>query len=242
MADGPGQHNEDGTAHPLDPLVDLMATLRGESGCPWDRAQTHTSLKPYLIEEACEVLDAIDGGNPAELCEELGDVLLQVVFHARLAEERGEFTIDDVVRRVTEKMIRRHPHVFGDARAESVEAVLAQWDDLKARERSSQGAPSRPDDPPAAGLPALILAEQAQERGFCLRPGEQIPHPRAAVERALAQLDAAGDASATQAAWGELLWSLVAWGRTRGLVSEVALRETVWRAVRASQTKAGPSS
>lgn len=115
-----------------------IADLRGENGCPWDIRQTHESLKECLVEETNEVLEAIDKRDDDNLCEELGDVLLQVVMHAQLAAEEGRFTIEDVVQGVNEKMIRRHPHVFGDAKVESVEEGLSLWEQIKQEEKSSR--------------------------------------------------------------------------------------------------------
>ncbi len=120
-------------------LVDLVARLRGEEGCPWDRKQTRETLKPMLIEEAYEVLDALDASDPQDLREELGDLLFQVVFHAQIARERREFDLGDVIDRLHEKMIRRHPHVFGSADLRTAEDVLKNWEDIKANEK---GIPS----------------------------------------------------------------------------------------------------
>ena len=121
-------------------LIALMAQLRDpRAGCPWDLEQTFQTISPYTIEEAYEVADAIDRGNPADLLDELGDLLFQVVFHARLAEEEGFFTFGDVVEAVVEKMIRRHPHVFGESRVESAEAQAAAWESHKTEERRSLG-------------------------------------------------------------------------------------------------------
>jgi len=146
-------------------LVDLVARLRSETGCPWDREQTRETLKPMLIEEAYEVLDALDSSDPLELKGELGDLLFQVVFHAQIAREKGEFELADVIDRLQEKMIRRHPHVFGDADLKTSEDVLKNWEDIKAGER---GVPSSslPDseksllDGIPARLPALHEAHQ----------------------------------------------------------------------------------
>ncbi len=129
-------------------FVDLIARLRAPGGCPWDREQTHRSLKAMTIEEAYEVLEAIDGGDDGALAEELGDLLLQVVFHSAIAAEEGRFTIDDVVEKVAEKMVRRHPHVFGDQKADSPEEVLRNWEALKAAERRASGK----DQPGAASM------------------------------------------------------------------------------------------
>ena len=112
-------------------LVEIMARLRGEGGCEWDRAQTHETLRQYLVEETHEVVDAIRRNDPALLCEELGDLLLQILFHARIAQENREFDISDVIASISEKMVRRHPHVFGEARADNPEAVSIQWEHIK---------------------------------------------------------------------------------------------------------------
>src|SRR5690606_38513519 len=124
--------------HPLDPLVNVMAKLRGPGGCPWDREQDHHTLKRYLIEEAYEVLDAIDQSDDRALVEELGDVLLQVVFHSQIASETGRFDIDDVIEAITQKLIRRHPHVFEGAHAPDAEAVLQNWERLKQAEKAAR--------------------------------------------------------------------------------------------------------
>jgi MazG family protein len=121
-------------------LVALQARLRAPNGCPWDRVQTHESLRKFLIEETYEVLDAMDSGDPRKFSSELGDLLLQVVFHANLAEASGRFTISDVIESVHEKMVRRHPHVFGDAKASTPAAVLKNWEHIKAAERASERA------------------------------------------------------------------------------------------------------
>ncbi len=124
-------------------LVELMDILRGPNGCPWDREQTRETLKPMLIEEAYEVLEALDAEDPDELCEELGDLLFQIVFHGRIASERGEFDAYDVCRRVYEKMVRRHPHVFGEASFEDARDLLRNWEDLKAAEKKAGGRENR---------------------------------------------------------------------------------------------------
>jgi MazG family protein len=123
-------------------LVALQARLRGPNGCPWDREQTHESLRKFLIEETYEVLDAMESGDPRKFSSELGDLLLQVVFHAILASESGSFTISDVIESVHTKMVRRHPHVFGDAKAGSSAAVLKSWEQIKAQERAAEGKAS----------------------------------------------------------------------------------------------------
>ncbi len=134
----------------------LIATLRGEDGCPWDRAQTHTSLRPYMLEEAYEVIAAIDAGDPDALADELGDVLLQVLLHSQIAAEAGEFTLDDVIDNLARKLIRRHPHVFGDA-PNDIESIKRTWEQVKGKEGSHHKV---------YPLPALIAARKLIEAGF----------------------------------------------------------------------------
>ena len=112
-------------------LVDIMARLRGENGCPWDREQTSESIKPYLVEETYEVLEAIDEQDPVKLKEELGDLMLQIVFHAQMAEEADAFTVRDVLAAINDKLVRRHPHVFGDVKADTAQEVLFNWEQIK---------------------------------------------------------------------------------------------------------------
>src|SRR6201987_788964 len=120
-------------------LVALMSRLRSPSGCPWDREQTHETLRTYLIEEAYEVLDAMKSGDDAKFANEMGDLLLQVVFHSQIAAEEARFTVADVIREVHEKMVRRHPHVFGEKRAKDAAEVLRNWEQIKAQERRASG-------------------------------------------------------------------------------------------------------
>jgi len=124
----------------LEKLVALQARLRTVNGCPWDREQTHASLRTYLIEEAYEVLDALESGDDAKFAEEMGDLLLQIVFHSQIAREAGRFTVADVIRDVHEKMVRRHPHVFGEKRAKDAADVLKNWEQIKSEERRAKGA------------------------------------------------------------------------------------------------------
>ena len=150
-------------------LVDVQKRLRAPGGCPWDRKQTHQSLRPYLIEEAYEVIEALDRGSDEQLASELGDLLLQVVFHAQLASEKGRFDIGDVVDAIREKLVRRHPHVFGKARARNSAQVLKRWEELKAEERRSQSK-SETDEADSVlsavpeNLPALSEAFQLTRR------------------------------------------------------------------------------
>jgi tetrapyrrole methylase family protein / MazG family protein len=149
----------------IEKLVSLVERLRGENGCPWDKEQTRETLKPMLIEEAYEVLDALDADDPIELKEELGDLLFQVIFHAQIAREKDEFDLGDVIDRSHDKMVRRHPHIFGDADLKTSGDVLKNWEDIKAAEKGIQSA-SRPEsersllDGIPSKLPALHRANQ----------------------------------------------------------------------------------
>ena len=146
----------------LQRLVEIMQKLRGEDGCPWDREQTHASLRPYLLEEAYEVLEAIEENSPAHLREELGDLLLQVVFHAQIAEEQGKFTLDEVLHELNAKLIRRHPHVFGGQEVDGVKEALANWEEIKTAEKEEKPA-SLLDGIPKT-FPALLRAEKIQKK------------------------------------------------------------------------------
>lgn len=151
-------------------LVDIMTKLRGPGGCPWDHEQTHETLIPYLIEEAYEVIDAIERKNKKDLCEELGDLLLQVVFHAQVAKDENNFTIEDVVTSISEKMIRRHPHVFGDTNVSGSDEVVKNWEQIKKSEKDSQGKSGSLFDSVPRSLPALMqsykLSKKASKVGF----------------------------------------------------------------------------
>ena len=184
----------------MERLLEVMKRLRAPEGCPWDRAQTHASLRPYLLEEAYEAVEAIGQGNPEAMAEELGDVLLQVAFHSVIAEEEGSFTYEDVERKVVEKLIHRHPHVFGDAVAKTSEEVKARWDELKRKE-------GKETDPCQAPLPALLKAYKVwRKRGFRADLNE--------VHRALDEGDL-----------GQALFLLVGLFAERGENPEVALLE-----------------
>lgn len=149
----------------IDRLIGIMAQLRNpDGGCPWDLEQNFETIAPYTIEEAYEVADAIEHGDMTELRDELGDLLLQVVFHARMAEEENHFTFDDVVDAIANKMIRRHPHVFGDQDADNPEAVRVSWEETKAAERREKGQDSSALDGVAQSLPALLRAEKLTKR------------------------------------------------------------------------------
>ncbi len=151
----------------LDDLVDIMRILRAPGGCPWDREQTHRSIRKNLIEEAYEVCEGIDNDDDAILCEELGDLLLQVVFHARIAEEGGRFTMDDVADGICKKLIRRHPHIFADVKAETSDQVLETWDQVKKAEKAQKGESASASGIMKhifRGMPALMRAQKVQGR------------------------------------------------------------------------------
>ena len=199
-----------------------MARLRDpDSGCPWDRAQDFASIAPYTIEEAYEVADAIARGAMAELCEELGDLLLQVVFHARMAEEAGAFALADVIDAICSKMERRHPHIFGGATADTADDVVARWEAIKAAEKPRA---SPMDDIPLA-LPALTRAEKIQKRAA--RTGFDWPDAtgaRAKLAEELTELDAAATPEAQADELGDLLFSVVNLARHLRIDPEAALR------------------
>lgn len=147
----------------LDRLIDIMKLLRSKDGCPWDREQTHESLKRYLIEETYEYLEVVDLDDKQRMCEELGDVLLQVVFHAQIASENGDFNIEDVINGICEKMIHRHPHVFGEVSAENSSEVLKNWEEIKKKEKGNLNQTSVLQDVPT-NLPALMRSYKVQQK------------------------------------------------------------------------------
>jgi tetrapyrrole methylase family protein/MazG family protein len=207
-------------------LVGIMARLRGPQGCPWDREQDHRSLRRCLLEEAYEVLEAIDAEDAEALRQELGDVLLQVVFHAQLAAEAGEFGIEDVVTGLRDKLVARHPHVFGGAAAETAEEVLHQWDSLKREEQGVEGKTPLTDVPKA--LPALARAQVVRRRASRAGLGRSAGEARAAAEDAIRCLEQEGvDGAATERAVSELLLAVVDLACAKGVDAEQALRERI---------------
>lgn len=171
-------------------VVEIMAALRAQNGCPWDRKQTHESLKPYLLEEAYEVLETIDQGDRQKLREELGDVLLQVLFHSQIAAEAGSFTVEDVIETLATKLIRRHPHVFktddGTGQLSNSEQVLSQWEEIKRAEREAARTKQSALDGVPKTLPALLRAYQIQARAA--RVGFDWPQSEAGLEQILAKV------------------------------------------------------
>ena len=214
----------------LDRLAGIMARLRQpETGCPWDLAQDFDTIAPYTIEEAYEVAEAIAQRDMAELKKELGDLLFQVVFHSRMAEEAGHFALADVVTGLCEKMERRHPHIFGQAaRAADAEAQKLEWERIKAEERAASGAPERPVsalDGVATALPALMRAEKLQARAA--RVGFEWPEiagVRAKLDEELAEFDAAATEAERAEELGDVLFVLANLARRHGLDPEAALR------------------
>jgi len=210
-----------------------MARLRGENGCPWDREQTSESIKPYLVEETYEVLEAIDEQDPVKLREELGDLMLQIVFHAQMAEEVGSFTLADVLAGINDKLRRRHPHVFGDVKAETAQEVLFNWEQIKKAERQkARGQASLLDGVPRE-LPALLRAHRLQEKasrvGFDWKEAHEV---LLKVEEEFAELRTAMQGQAAEeveAELGDLLFSLVNLSRFLAVNPEEALRKTIAR-------------
>jgi tetrapyrrole methylase family protein/MazG family protein len=219
------------THHTWDDLVEIMARLR--RSCPWDREQTHASLVRYLIEEAYEVVDAIEHGNDVELCEELGDLLFQIVFHAQLATERGKFSVADVIDGLSDKMIRRHPHVFGDVAVADVAGVWANWEALKAQEVTGQSRASKLDGIPAH-MAALQRGQKMQEKAA--RVGFDWTDPRDITEKLSEELRElaearikAGDLKAedphVREELGDVLFTVVNLARRLGVDAEGAMRD-----------------
>ena len=207
----------------LSGLVEIMRRLRDpQNGCPWDRQQTFATIAPYTIEEAYEVADAVERGDMDALKDELGDLQLQVVYHARLAEEIGAFALDDVMAAICDKMIRRHPHVFGDSTSPG-------WEALKAEERSGSEDRSALAGV-ALALPALKRAEKVQRRAA--RTGFDWPDlsgPRAKIDEELAEIEAAANDEERSAELGDLLFSVVNYARHLDIDPEAALRGAVAR-------------
>lgn len=209
------------STEPLSQLLAIMQGLRDpETGCPWDVQQNFTSIAPYTIEEAYEVADAIERNDMADLKDELGDLLLQVVFHAQIASEAGLFDFADVARSISDKMIRRHPHVFAG------EAHSIGWEAIKASERTAKSDDASALAGVAKNLPALMVAEKLQKRAA--RVGFDWPDaqgPRDKIAEELTELDEAPDAGSRQEEYGDLLFATVNLGRKLKIDPEVALRQ-----------------
>ena len=221
---------QNGQNNPLQRLVELMATLRGPDGCPWDRKQTPESLKPFLVEECYEVVDAIEDGAPAKVRDELGDLLFQIIFHARIAEEAGQFSINDVITAIHEKMTRRHPHVFGDDKLSTDKEVLSNWEEIKRKEKGHEDRKSILEGVPKE-LPSLLRAHRLQERAA--RVGFDWAH----LNEAMPKLDEeiaefkeslkSEDAGKIEEELGDVFFMLVNISRFLGVNPEDALRKTI---------------
>ena len=229
-------------ASPLEQLRAIVARLRAPGGCPWDREQTHASLRTALLEETYEVLAAIEADDDPNLREELGDLLLHVVLHSQIAAERGAFDFDAVAREIGEKMVRRHPHVFGDDRLSDTAAVLVRWDEIKRREKEKAGSrrggvPSQMDGLPAM-LPALMRAQKAQEKaakvGFDWRRVEEV---LAKVREEVTEIEETppGPSDAVAEEIGDLLFAAVNLARWHKLDAETTLRGATDKFVRRFQ-------
>jgi tetrapyrrole methylase family protein/MazG family protein len=204
-------------------LRDVVARLRAPDGCPWDREQTHASLRPYVIEEAFEVVAVLDDGETEKLPEELGDLLFQVLLHTQLAEEAGEFAMTDILDGLAQKLIRRHPHVFGDVQLENAEQVIEQWDRLKQKERAEDA--SALANVPAA-MPALSYAQtllrRAEAAGFAWPHRDDI---LVKLTEEIGELAAAPDQEGAAEELGDILLNVANYARSLGIDAEQALRE-----------------
>jgi len=216
--------------HPFEKLVKIMDRLREPGGCPWDREQSHESLKPHLIEEAYEVIEAIDSGKPEFLREELGDLLFQVVFHARLTKEKGTFNVDDVINGISKKMVDRHPHVFGDGDVKDAKHALTQWEEIKKTEEKNKHRESVLDGIPKT-LPALLRAQRIQ--GRAARVGFDWEHKDQVFEKVEEEMDELrtafqkGDVKEVEHELGDLLFTLVNLSRFLKINPEDALQKTI---------------
>ncbi|HPU84308.1 MAG TPA: nucleoside triphosphate pyrophosphohydrolase [Candidatus Latescibacteria bacterium] len=215
---------------PLEELIEVMARLRAPGGCPWDREQTHESLIPYLVEETYEAVEAIEHKDFDELKKELGDVLLQVIFHARLAEEAGRWNIHDVAAATVAKLKHRHPHVFGNVSADTPEQVLANWEQIKQRERAGSEKESVLDGVPSH-LPALRKAKRVQEKvarvGFDWERTEQVVEKVEEEFQEFREACRKKDRVKTEEELGDVLFALVNLARFLDTDPEDSLRKTV---------------
>ncbi len=225
--------NEESWAPGFYGLVEVVDRLLGPGGCPWDRAQTHETLKKHLLEETYETLEAIDRGDPQRLCEELGDFLLQAVMHAQMDAQKGLYSIHDVVRKLTEKLVRRHPHVFGDGEAKSAEDVLKNWDEMKQKESSGEVRSVLGGVPMV--LPSLLRAYEVGVRagrvGFDWTSLEGVWEKLREEEGELEEAVRRGDREGIEREVGDVLFAMVNLARWLGVEPEDALRRMVNRFV-----------
>ncbi len=216
----------------IDKLLSIMEQLRSDKGCPWDRQQTMESLKPFVIEEAYEVIEAIDSGNRNRVCEELGDLLLQIIFLSQIGKEEKSFSFEDAVQEINKKLIRRHPHVFGEENAASVEEVLHRWEQIKREEKNDQGRRSILEGTPEA-LPALLRAHRLQDRaarvGFDWEKTSQVLEKVEEEFEELKQSLEENDPVQIEKEFGDILFALVNLSRFIQVSPEDALRNTIHR-------------
>jgi len=228
-----------GTGDWLEKLVAVQARLRAPNGCPWDREQTHGSLRTYLVEEAYEVLEALDTGDDAKFAEELGDLLLQIVFHSQIANEEGRFSISDVIREIHDKMVRRHPHVFGKTRAKNSAEVLRNWEHIKAEERRSKDADNGQSrnttqkasllDGVSPGLPATLegfqLTRKAARIGFDWDDSAGVLEKMSEETKELSKALETLDQNRVEEELGDLLFAAVNLSRFLKTDPEIALKK-----------------
>ncbi len=220
-------------AEAIDHLLAIMARLRGPGGCPWDREQTLKTLRPYLLEETYEVLEALESGDSREHCEELGDLLLQIVFQSQLAREQGAFEFADVAEAISSKLVSRHPHVFGNAEVEDAEGVMRQWVALKKKEKEAKGGGRSVLEGVPREMPALARAERLTEKAS--RIGFDWPEAagaRAKIDEEIGELDralASEDREAVEHELGDVLFAVANLARKLSIPPEEALRGTVSR-------------
>lgn len=214
----------------LDRFIEVVAKLRGPGGCPWDREQTNASILSCLLDESYEFFEAVERGNRDQMKEELGDLLLQVVLHSQIATDEGAFTVEDVAREITEKLIRRHPHVFGDTVVSSSTEVLKNWETIKKSEKGKEHRKSLVDDVPAA-LPALFRAEKIQRRvarvGFDWTDMDPVLDKVEEEFNEFREALANNDQENATEELGDILFALVNVGRHKGICAEDALRLTI---------------
>jgi tetrapyrrole methylase family protein/MazG family protein len=222
--------DKDALSRSLFALIDLLSKLRGPDGCPWDALQTDSTIRMYVLEEAYEVVDAVERGSPEDVCQELGDLLFQILFLASLGEERGEFDFVDVIERITEKMKRRHPHVFGTVEANSAEEVAENWQEIKKREKGSPETSSSLLQGLPVDLPALLRAHRLNERALQTDlDGVVCTKGWSGVEARFAKLKQAVSSEEKKQIGrevGELLFEMANLARDWGLNAENLLRES----------------
>ncbi len=221
MKDKPGEN--------FNKLIQIVNTLMGENGCPWDRVQTRESLKPYLVEETYETLEALDSNNPEKIKDELGDLLYQILFHSKISENHKEFSINDVIENLSEKMVRRHPHVFAQGKLETPDEVIDQWEDIKKNEKTNKDHQSLLDSVPQ-NLPSLARAQKLQKKaakqGF---DWDQIDDVLTKLDEEISEFKEAlknGNEKEITEEFGDLLFVLVNIGRFKKIDAEEALRLT----------------